>query len=810
MSGATSVVDIEDMTVCQQFDSMFKEVEEGIRSFKYVRSQSCADLFVDSENYYAHEFIVEYELENEKKNRSFDVNNDEEEESDCEAIYEHEHDQEYEASETDQVSSSFKMCKTKTADPFMDDQATEYSTPTAAVNKSIASKTISSSNITTILEDSPLDTEMIRPGMMNPQQASASSPQDNVTSPLQNILRNAKHMPAPSNKGTPANQNMNVLNLSSMSVGNVGTLQSNMVTASAPAGPTLMPKNSVTPLQQSQPAQQQSVMQLPSMMSQPMNLSTMSLGSVAGANTNGNNATTSNGPNRNTSASQGSDIQQLLNSLGLGDKSRLSHNGIPSGLPPLNLANIPSGLHNQSILNLANLSTMSLNMHDLNLPLMGRGSDDLSMANLSSLNLQNNSTMNLGALNNHNGRNTISNMSVSSPQQQVQNQSTMNLQQQLDAIQQQNGANQQMAQQLNLGGNGVNYALNLVDSNDANYRNMQKMNVRRPKAKETLSKTQMQDLFNTIDAKTLPANPAFNLTPRSSELSTRCPGSARDGPLNTSVNMSSPTLNLSSPQQTAAQGFTPVQMSNIQEINNMGANGNQQTVTNGMNQQMNQYNGMNQYNNNIDFSNGHNNNMNMSMMNNNINMNNMYQGNAAYGGMNNWTGGMNNNWNGMNYNDGSLTPPMSKQRGTGMGGDSNNSRCRYIEAQKKNYIKRKQLAVFHYTLRHARKHMKSLKEANIEMSLEWTFRQLEEKRKVDLKNGVMKLMPTIEDGMTEEQANAERKRVDDLKMAEELTFLKSRINSNGSASCIDFDDDDDNYDYDAVITQSLNITEPKY
>merc|ERR1712054_661278 len=119
-----------------------------------------------------------------------------------------------------------------------------------------------------------------------------------------------------------------------------------------------------------------------------------------------------------------------------------------------------------------------------------------------------------------------------------------------------------------------------------------------------------------------------------------------------------------------------------------------------------------------------------------------------------------------------------------------------------------QLAVFHYTLRHARKHMKSLKEVNIEMSLEWTFRQLEEKRKIDLKNGVMKLMPNIEEGMTEEQQNAERKRVDDLKMAEELTFLKSRINSNGNgAALMDFDNDDDNYDYDAVITQSLDIKE---
>merc|ERR1712178_74277 len=65
-----------------------------------------------------------------------------------------------------------------------------------------------------------------------------------------------------------------------------------------------------------------------------------------------------------------------------------------------------------------------------------------------------------------------------------------------------------------------------------------------------------------------------------------------------------------------------------------------------------------------------------------------------------------------------------------LGDGSKEDNQKFIVNRRKTYSKSKQMSVFHYTLRHARQYSKIN-----EMSLEWNFKHLEEKRKLDLKNG---------------------------------------------------------------------------
>jgi hypothetical protein len=82
-----------------------------------------------------------------------------------------------------------------------------------------------------------------------------------------------------------------------------------------------------------------------------------------------------------------------------------------------------------------------------------------------------------------------------------------------------------------------------------------------------------------------------------------------------------------------------------------------------------------------------------------------------------------------------------------------------IVNRRKTYSKSKQMSVFHYTLRHARQYSKC--EWN-QMSLEWNFKHLEEKRKIDLKNGNAKpLSDYINDSMTQAEKDQIKKDKDE-------------------------------------------------
>jgi len=68
---------------------------------------------------------------------------------------------------------------------------------------------------------------------------------------------------------------------------------------------------------------------------------------------------------------------------------------------------------------------------------------------------------------------------------------------------------------------------------------------------------------------------------------------------------------------------------------------------------------------------------------------------------------------------------------TGSGNPVEDAQKTFLEKKKRGYSKQKQMAVFHYTLRHARQYSKVNG-----MTLEWNFQHLEDKRKIDLKNGI--------------------------------------------------------------------------
>jgi hypothetical protein len=129
-------------------------------------------------------------------------------------------------------------------------------------------------------------------------------------------------------------------------------------------------------------------------------------------------------------------------------------------------------------------------------------------------------------------------------------------------------------------------------------------------------------------------------------------------------------------------------------------------------------------------------------------------------------------------NNAITSPGGSKVKTSGKGGKEKDSA--YINQKKKDYLKKKQMSVFHYTLRHARQYSK----INM-MSLEWNFNQLEEKRRIDLKNGVPNMKPNLVDGMTPEEIAEEKKRVEKERTDEEIAFLeekKQEALANGTAS----------------------------
>merc|ERR1719387_770996 len=173
--------------------------------------------------------------------------------------------------------------------------------------------------------------------------------------------------------------------------------------------------------------------------------------------------------------------------------------------------------------------------------------------------------------------------------------------------------------------------------------------------------------------------------------------------------------------------------------------------------------------------------------------------NGGFNGMNGMNGGMNgfNGMNGMNMSQfaasgkGMMASPTMKSKegkksgsavstninspastgkaksGNTKGGKEKDSA--YINQKKKDYLKKKQMSVFHYTLRHSRQYSK----INF-MSLEWNFNQLEEKRRIDLKNGVPNMKPNLVDGMSADEIAEEKKRVEKERTDEEIAFLEEK------------------------------------
>jgi hypothetical protein len=86
---------------------------------------------------------------------------------------------------------------------------------------------------------------------------------------------------------------------------------------------------------------------------------------------------------------------------------------------------------------------------------------------------------------------------------------------------------------------------------------------------------------------------------------------------------------------------------------------------------------------------------------------------------------------------------------------------RFIESRKMKYSKSKQMSIFHYTLRHAKKYGKMNG-----MSIEWNFKHLEQKRSIDL----AKNSNTLNNNnlIHQDTKNA-------IKKEEELAYLADRL-----------------------------------
>jgi len=100
----------------------------------------------------------------------------------------------------------------------------------------------------------------------------------------------------------------------------------------------------------------------------------------------------------------------------------------------------------------------------------------------------------------------------------------------------------------------------------------------------------------------------------------------------------------------------------------------------------------------------------------------------------------------------------------------NGENLTFLEDRKRHFSRQKQQAVFHYTLRHAKQYSK---QPRIAMSVEWCFRQLEEKRKVDLMNGIRNPIAELAQrtDLTEEQRRVMKGELEKIKKEGEITFL---------------------------------------
>jgi hypothetical protein len=92
----------------------------------------------------------------------------------------------------------------------------------------------------------------------------------------------------------------------------------------------------------------------------------------------------------------------------------------------------------------------------------------------------------------------------------------------------------------------------------------------------------------------------------------------------------------------------------------------------------------------------------------------------------------------------------------------------FLEERKRYFSRQKQQAVFHYTLRHAKQYAKT-----IGMTIEWCFAHLEEKRKIDLANGIKNPIAELAQrtDLDEFTRKAEKARLEIIKKADEIDFL---------------------------------------
>lgn len=92
----------------------------------------------------------------------------------------------------------------------------------------------------------------------------------------------------------------------------------------------------------------------------------------------------------------------------------------------------------------------------------------------------------------------------------------------------------------------------------------------------------------------------------------------------------------------------------------------------------------------------------------------------------------------------------------------------FLEERKRYFSRQKQQAVFHYTLRHAKQYAKV-----IGMTIEWCFAHLEEKRKIDLANGIKNPIAELAQrtDLDEYTRKAEKARLEIIKKADEIDFL---------------------------------------
>jgi hypothetical protein len=92
----------------------------------------------------------------------------------------------------------------------------------------------------------------------------------------------------------------------------------------------------------------------------------------------------------------------------------------------------------------------------------------------------------------------------------------------------------------------------------------------------------------------------------------------------------------------------------------------------------------------------------------------------------------------------------------------------FLEERKRYFSRQKQQAVFHYTLRHAKQYAKI-----IGMTIEWCFAHLEEKRKIDLANGIKNPIAELAQrtDLDEYTRKTEKARLEIIKKADEIDFL---------------------------------------